>query len=132
MFTEEYMDYVEILTLYEMIKEYNLEEKVAKELKIKKASLKRQMNRIKAYYYGKPSQKRSGKKVMQRYSEVMRQVLETKLSQPIITRQIETPRRLQFNTLQDLLNYRQPIQHISSIRKEGEMWELYIALSSSL
>lgn len=127
------MDYIELLSLYEMVKQIpGAEEEVAKQLGIKKSSLRRQMNRIKAYYYNTKSQKRSGKKIAQKYSEAMREVLERRTGQPIITRKIETPRRLQFNTLQDLLNYRQPIQHISSIRKEGEMWELYIAISSAL
>ena len=127
------MDYIEILTLNEMIRKYNLEEEVAKELGIKKSSLRRQMNRIKAYHLGSTSQKRSGKKIAEKYRETMRQVLESRLKQPIISKQIETPRRLQFSSLEDLLRYRQPVAHISSIRLEKEnMWELYIAINSAL
>ena len=126
------MDYIEILTLYEMVKQNKLEEEVAQKLGIKKSSLRRQMNRIKAYHYKTASQKRSGKKIAQKYSEAFQQVLERKTGQPVITRQIETPRRLQFTNLEDLLRYRQPIAHISSIRWQENMWELHIAISSSL
>jgi len=115
-----------------MVKQYKLEEEVSKELGIKKSSLRRQMNRIKAYHLGSTSQKRSGKRIAEKYKETMRQVLESRLKQPIITRQIETPRRLQFTSLEDLLKYRQPVAHISSIRLEKNMWELHIAISSSL
>ena len=125
-------DYTEILTLHEMIKKYGLEEEVARQLGIKKSSLRRQMNRIKAYHLGSTSQKRSGKRIASKYSEAMKQVLETKLKQPIITKNIETPRRLQFTSIEDLLRYRQPVAHISSIRKSEDSWELYIAINSAL
>ena len=126
------MDYIEILTLYEMIRKHGLEEEVAKNLKIKKSSFRRQMNRIKAYHLGSKSQKRSGKKIATKYSEAMREVLERKIGQPAITRKIETNRRLQFTRLEDLLNYRQPVAHISSIRFDNNIWELHIAINSAL
>lgn len=126
------MDYIEFLTLYEMVKKYNMEEEVAKALGIKKSSLRRQINRIKAFYEGRNVQKRSGRRIAEKYSQAMRQVLETKIKQPIITKKIDTHRVLQFNKLEDLLRYRQPIAHISSIRKEKNMWELYIAINSAL
>lgn len=122
----------ELIMLHEMIKHYGLEEEVAKKLGIKRSSLRRQMNRIKAYYTGSKSQKRSGKKIAEKYSETMREVLERKVGQPVITKKIDTHRRLQFNSLEELLRYRQPIAHISSIRFEANMWELYIAMNSAL
>ena len=126
------MDYIEMLTLYEMIRQHGLEEEVSQKLGIKKSSFRRQMNRIKAYHQGSQSQKRSGKRIASKYSEAMREVLERKIGQPMITKQIETHRRLQFNKLEDLLNYRKPIAHISSIRHIEGLWELYIAANSAL
>jgi predicted RNA binding protein with dsRBD fold (UPF0201 family) len=128
------MDYVELLTMWLIVKFFKLEEEVARELKIKKSSLKRQMNRIEAYYKGRSVQTRSGLKRGQEYLEAMRKVLERRIGQPIFTHTIYTHRQVAFQTIQDLLKYREPIAHISTIRYEEGLefpWMLYIAIDSA-
>ncbi len=129
----------EIYHLARMVKELKLIDKVARELGIKPSSVRRQINRIEAYYEERPVQKRSGKQKGQEYINAMRKVLEKELGRPIRTEPIPTNRRVVFQNLQDALRYSKPIAHISNIRKVRrknqkdeweEWWEIEIAPDS--
>jgi hypothetical protein len=129
------MDYEELFTLWAIINVVGGVDEVAKELNIKPSSLKRQMNRIEAFVKGRKGQKRSGIRRGEDYLNAMRKVAERRVGQPVLTQFINTPRIVQFNNLWDLLRYRQPISHISSIRYfKGEdiPWHLYIAINSAV
>ncbi len=129
----------ELYNLLKMVKELKLIDKVARELGIKPSSVRRQLNRIEAYYEERPVQKRSGKQKGQEYINAMRKVLEKELGRPIRTEPIPTDRRVIFQRLEDALRYSKPIGHISSIRKVRrknqkdeweEWWEIEIARDS--
>jgi hypothetical protein len=131
------MDYGEFMTLWQIITVLHAEDEVAKELGIKTSSLKRQVSRIEAYYAGKPVQRRSGLKRGEDYINAMRRVAERRLGQPVLTQFIPSPRQVRFSNLWDLIRYREPIAHISSIRyMKGDdvdfPWELTIAINSSV
>ena len=120
-------------TLWLMIKDLDAEDEVAKELGIKKSSLKRQMNRLEAYYEGRESQKRSGLRRGEDYFKAMQKVAERRTGQPILTHEIETNRIVKFRNLWDLIRYRVPIAHISTIyyaKGEDPPWEMYIMVNS--
>jgi hypothetical protein len=120
-------------TLWYMVIDLGATDEVANELGIKKSSLKRQMNRIEAYYEGKGSQKRSGIERGNDYLNAMQKVVERRTGQPILTHEIQTNRILKFRNLWDLIRYREPIAHISTIyyaKGEDAPWELYIAINS--
>ena len=128
------MDYLEFLTLWQIIRVLKAEDEVAEILGIKTSSFKRQVQRINAYYTGSPSQKRSGARVAERYLSAMRLVAERRLGQPILSQFIPTSRIVHFSNLWDLIRYREPIAYISSIRFAGEdfPWALYIAINSDV
>jgi hypothetical protein len=120
-------------TLWYMIKDLDAEDEVAKELGIKKSSLKRQMNRLEAYYEGRESQKRTGLRRGEDYFKAMQKVAERRTGQPILTHEIETNRIVKFRNLLDLIRYREPIAHISTIyyaKGEDTPWEMYIMVNS--
>jgi hypothetical protein len=125
------MDYIELITLWEMVKAEGVVDEVAQKLGIKKSSLKRQMRRIIAWHQGEDVQSRSGKRIMDEYIRAMRYTLEKKLGRPILTAYIETPRKVVFTDLKDALRYSQPISHISSIRLEGN-WIIRIPINSDV
>jgi predicted transcriptional regulator len=78
------MDYVEFKTLYEILNVLGPEakEEVAKELGIKRSSFERQVRRIVAYHENLAvKQRRSGKKIAERYMQAMRKVAERRLFQ---------------------------------------------------
>jgi hypothetical protein len=129
----------ELYYLIKMVKELKLIDKVARELGIKPSSVRRQLNRIEAYYEERPVQKRSGRQKGQEYINAMRKVLEQELGRPIRTEPIPTDRRVIFQKLEDALRYSKPIAHISNIRKVRrkkqkdeweEWWEIEIARDS--
>ncbi len=126
------MDYIEFQTLWKLVESEGVVDEVAEKLKIKKSSLRRQVNRIIAYHTGKAVQKRSGKKTMARYSVAMRSVIEKKLGRPVLTGKIETPRQVIFNNLKDALEYSKPISHISTIQYDWETnsWRIRISKGS--
>jgi transposase-like protein len=126
------MDFIEFLTLWELVKGEGVVDEVARKLGIKPSSLKRQVNRIIAYHQGLPVQKRSGSKSMVEYAKAMRSTLEAKLNRPVITSYFETQRKVVFSSRTDALAYSQPIAHISSIRYENEEWVIRIVPDSSL
>jgi molybdenum-dependent DNA-binding transcriptional regulator ModE len=120
----------ELYHLIKMIKELKLIDKVAQELGIKPSSVRRQMNRIEAYYEDRSVQRRSGRQKGAEYSQAMRKVLERELGRPIKTKDIDTKRQIAFNNLKDALRYSEPIGHISSIRKEKGYWVIKVPKTS--
>jgi molybdenum-dependent DNA-binding transcriptional regulator ModE len=120
----------ELYQLIKMIKELKLIDKVAQELGIKPSSVRRQINRIEAFYEGREVQKRSGKRKGAEYTQAMKKVLERELGRPIRVKDIDTKRQIVFNNLKDALKYSEPIGHISSIRKEGGYWIVKVPKTS--
>jgi len=124
----------ELYHLIKMVKELKLVEKVAqelsKELGIKPSSVRRQINRIEAYYEGRNVQKRSGRQKGVEYARAMKRVLERELGRPIRVKDIDTKRQIVFNNLKDALKYSEPIAQISSIRKERVYWVVKVPKSS--
>jgi molybdenum-dependent DNA-binding transcriptional regulator ModE len=120
----------ELYHLIKMIKELELINKVAQELGIKPSSVRRQINRIEAYYEGREVQKRSGKRKGAEYTQAMKKVLERETGRPIRAHEIDTKRQIMFNNLRDALKYSEPIGHISSIRRQGGYWVVKVPSSS--
>jgi hypothetical protein len=120
----------ELYHLIKMVKELRLIDKVAEELNIKPSSVRRQINRIEAYYEGRDVQKRSGKRKAEEYIRAMKKVIEKETGRPIRVKDINTKRQIMFNNLKDALSYSEPIGHISSIRKQGGYWIVKVAASS--
>jgi molybdenum-dependent DNA-binding transcriptional regulator ModE len=120
----------ELYHLIKMIKELKLINKVAEELGIKPASVRRQINRIEAYYEGKEVQKRSGKGKAQEYTQAMKKVIEQETGRPIRAKEIDTKRQIMFNSLKDALKYSEPIAHISTVRRQGGYWVVKVPSSS--
>ena len=117
-----------IYTLIKMVKELKLYEEVAKELRIKASSFRRQINRIEAYYEEREAQKRSGRRRAGDYMEAMKKAIEKMLGRPILTGETGARRKIKFQELRDALKYSEPIAHIARVykRKEEEEWELEI------
>jgi len=122
----------ELYHLIKMVKELKLIDKVAQELGIKPSSVRRQINRIEAYYEGREVQKRSGKRKGAEYIQAMRKVLERELGRPVKTYPLDTRRQIMFERLDDALRYSQPIAHISTINKDRKTgyWIVKVPKSS--
>jgi transcriptional antiterminator len=116
--------------LIKMVKELRLINKVAEELGIKPSSVRRQINRIEAYYEGREVQKRSGKRKAKEYIRAMKKVIERETGRPIRVKDIDTKRQIVFNNLKDALKYSEPIAHISTIRRQGGYWVVKVPSSS--
>ncbi len=120
-----------LYNLARMIKELRLYEKLAKELNIKASSVRRQLDRLIAYYEGREVQKRSGKRRGEEYKRKMWELLERLFGRKI------NPfcfgrRRVQFDRLEDALRYSEPIANISGIVYDWEngLWVVCIPKSS--
>lgn len=128
---------IEMETLYNlarMVKELRLYEKVAKELGIKASSLRRQLDRITAFYEQREAQKRSGRRKGEQYNRTMWQMLEKMLGRKINPFCMPTSRKVLFDRLEDALRYTQPISHISGIvfDWENSVWVVCIPKGSDL
>jgi len=109
----------EIFDLYNlgrMIKELKLFEQMGKELGIKGSSVRRQLDRIFAYFEEREGiQKRSGKGKMEAYTKAMREILEKMFGRPILTICLASSRKILFDKLEDALRYSKPIANISGL-----------------
>jgi hypothetical protein len=117
-----------------LVKELNLIDQVANKLGIKPSSLRRQINRIEAFYENRLSQKRSGKGKEREYIQAMREVLENNLGRPVFVCPFNTERKIYFDRLMDALAYSYPIAHISTLAYDWRLkkWVVYISKSSEL
>ena len=125
---------IELEALYNlarMVKELKLYEAVAKELNIKASSVRRQLDRLIAYYEGREVQKRSGKRRGEEYKKTMWGLLEKLLGRKINPFCFGKP-RVKFDRLEDALRYTEPIAHISGIAYDWEnsLWVVCIPKSS--
>ena len=128
--------WIEMKALYNlarMIKELRLYEKVAKELNIKASSVRRQLDRLIAFYEGREVQKRSGRRKGAEYEKKMWELLERVLGRKINPFCFGQP-RVRFDRLEDALRYTQPIPHISGIAYDWEnsVWVVCIPKDSSI
>jgi hypothetical protein len=122
-----------LYNLARMIKELRLYEKVAKELNIKASSVRRQLDRLIAFYEGREVQKRSGRRRGAEYKMKMWKLLERVLGRKINPFCFGQP-RVRFDRLEDALRYTQPIPHISGIAYDWEnsVWVVCIPKDSSI
>lgn len=121
-------------TLIKLIKELRLDNEVARELRIKPSSFRRQINRIEAYLEGREAQKRSGRRRGEEYKDAMKRVIERHLGRPVRTGETGARRKMKFPDLKDALRYSEPIPHISRLKKnpEDDEWMLEIDDDSML
>ncbi len=123
-----------LYNLARMVKELRLYEKVAKELNIKASSVRRQLDRLVAFYEQKEGvQKRSGKRKGEEYKKKMWELLEKVLGRKINPFCFGQP-RVRFDRLEDALRYTQPIPHISGIAYdfENSLWVVCIPKGSDI
>jgi hypothetical protein len=119
---------IEMQALYNlarMVKELRLYEEVAKELNIKASSVRRQLDRLVAFYEQREGvQKRSGKRKGEEYKMKMWNKLEKLLGRRILPFCVGRP-RVRFDRLEDALRYTQPIAEIAGIAYDWEnSWEI--------
>ena len=120
--------------LARMVKELRLYEKIAKELNIKASSVRRQLDRLIAYYEGREVQKRSGKRKGEEYKKTMWKKLEELLGRKINPFCLATSRKVLFDRLEDALNYTKAISHIAGIVYDWEnsVWVVCIPKGSDM
>jgi predicted transcriptional regulator len=129
---------LEMQTLYNlarMVKELRLYEHIAKELNIKASSVRRQLDRLAAYYEQREKvQKRSGKRKGKEYEKTMWKTLERLLGRKINPFCLPTARKVLFDRLEDALNYTKPISNIAGIVYDWEnsVWVVCIPKGSDL
>ncbi len=124
-----------LYNLARMVKELRLYEKVAKELNIKASSVRRQLDRLVAFYEQKEGvQKRSGKRKGEQYEKTMWKLLEKMLGRKINPFCLPTSRKVLFDRLEDALNYTQAISHIAGIIYDWEnsVWVVCIPKGSNI
>ncbi len=122
-----------LYNLARMIKELRLYEKLSKELNIKASSVRRQLDRLIAFYEGREVQKRSGKRKGKEYEKKMWELLERVLGRKINPFCLGQP-RVRFDRLEDALRYSEPIAHISGLAYDFEngLWVVCIPKDSSI
>jgi hypothetical protein len=122
-------DTTEFLTLAKIILLKKLEHAVGQRLGIKGESVRRELNRILAYYCEPLStkQKRSGRKKWNIYKCAMCEVVKINIRRYCF-KEIQTRRTIAFGTLEETLAYTAPIYYICCITWDyiGNFWNVYI------
>lgn len=124
-----------LYNLARMVKELRLFEQIGKELGIKASSVRRQLDRLVAFFEQREGvQKRSGKKRGKEYEKTMWKTLERLLGRRINPFCMPTGRKILFDRLEDALRYTQPISNIAGIVYDWEnsVWVVCIPKGSDI